>query len=179
MQAQEPASPALSCRHATIEGHVERGETFTSWFGPDLALRVVPEVSDQNPPGWTIRVTPASDATSDYAMVVTPPYRFNNPRYVSTAYSVSAEEALSHSPRDFSFVVSEQDFQRAREALEAVLWPANFSDAEVAAAEVELGAIQTFQGRFWIERGTTSEPTSASPQGAIEWMMFRAELCLP
>jgi len=177
--AQEPGTSSLRCDYVVVKGRVERGEAFERAFGPGLVFRLDPEVSDQNPPGWTIRVTPASDATSDYSMVVTPPYRFGNPRYVSTSYAVSAEEALSHSPRAFSFVAHDGAFEGAREALEVLLWPGTSTEAEVAAAEAAVGGIPSFDGRLWIEDGATSEPTSLYPRGAIELLIFRAELCVP
>jgi hypothetical protein len=161
-----------------IEGRVERGGLFEAGFASGLVFRLDPETSRLNPPGWTIRVTPTADTASDYAMVVTPPFRFGNARYVNTAYGVSAENALSMTPRDFQFVADDRNYQVARRALDVLLWPGTHTEAEVAEAEAAMKAVQTFDGRLWIEEGEARVPDSNNPQGVIEWLRFRAELCI-
>ena len=96
---QVQPAPALSCRETAVTGRVEQGEAFETAFTDGLMFRLAPETHPDNPQGWTIQITPATDARSDYAMVATPPYRFSNPRYVSAAYGITAEAALSWTPR--------------------------------------------------------------------------------
>lgn len=100
-------------------GRVTRGEGFAAGFGHDLVFHLEPEASPRNPQGWTIRVTPDSDFSSDYSMIPTPPYRFSNPRYVNTAYWVTVEGALSMNLREFAFVIDAEEYWKAQEALEA------------------------------------------------------------
>ena len=132
-----------------------------------------------NPPGWTITITPATDSQSDYAMVATPPYRFSNTRYVNTAYGITAEAALSWTPRAFAFVAGASAFESATEALGVLLWPGNYTQAEAAQAETALGEVPTYPGLFWIEDGATTVTRDPSPRGVIDWIRFRAELCAP
>ena len=103
-------------------------------------LRLEPEAHPNNPRGWTIRITSSVDSQSDYAMVATPPFRFSNPRYVNTAYEITAEAALAWTPREFAFVSNVEAYQSAMEALEVLLWPGNYTLAEVEQAEAALGA---------------------------------------
>jgi len=112
-------------------------------------------------------------------MVVTPPYRFANPRYVDTSYGVSAEAALAMNRRDFFFVASPEHYDDASRALEILLWPGSRDDTELDEANSILAALPTYSGTFWIEEGGASPPDTANPLGLIQWLSFRAHLCVP
>ena len=176
---QAPRSQAESCRETTLTGRVQRGQAFEAAFTDELVFRLEPETHPNNPPGWTIAISPAGDPQSDYAMVATPPYRFSNPRYVSTAYGITAAAALSWTPRAFAFVAGAPAFESATDALGVLLWPGNHTQAEVAQAETALKEVPTYPGRFWIEDGATTVTGDPSPRGVIDWIRFRAELCAP
>lgn len=175
---QQPG-PQVPYRDTVLSGEVRRGERFEAPFGNGLVFHLEPEASPRNPQGWTIRITPSSDHSSDYSMVATPPYRFGNPRYVNTAYGVTAEGALSVNLREFSFVVDAGEFQKAIKTLDVLLWPGEHSESEIAAAQRTMQDLPTYRGRFRIDGGQTSKPDPANPRGVIQELCFRAELCVP
>jgi hypothetical protein len=176
--AQQPgASPP--CRTEAVRGRVTAGQAFEARLSPGLMFRLDPDTLDANPPGWTIRVTPPDAADVDYSMVVTPPYRFANARYVDTGYGISAEQALADTPRDFAFVARAEDYERARGALDVLLWPYSFTDAQVDSAGAVMDALPAYPASLTIEDGEASAPTPARPLGRIEWMAFRLDACVP
>lgn len=176
--AQEPvATPP--CQVQTLRGHVRHGEPFEAQLPGGLVFRLDPDTMPQNPPGWTIRVGMGTARDEDYSMVVTPPYRFWNPRYVDTAYGVTATEALARTPREFSFVASSADYQTAKEALDVLLWPYTYSEAEVKAADQELSSLPRYPGIFWIEDGAAAPPDAGREGGIIQWITFRVDVCVP
>ena len=152
---------------------MEQGQAFVAAFTDELLFRLEPETHPNNPHGWTIQIIPATDSQSDYATVATPPYRFSNPRYVNTAYGITAEQALSWTPREFAFVADAPAYESAKEALAVLLWPGNYTQSEVAQAETALAEVLTYPGQFWIEDGATAETSSLSPRGRIDWIRFR------
>ena len=169
----------LACRETTVTGRVERGQAFEAPLGNDLVFRLDPEMQSANPPGWTIQITPASDPEVDYLMVATPPYRFSNPRYVSTAYGITADAALAWTPREFAFVAGARDFEGARQALGVLLWSGNHTQVEIAEAQAVLDRLPTYPGSLRLEAGATSAPDAAGSDAAIGWIEFTAELCVP
>jgi len=170
---------AWQCSDTTVVGRVDRGEAFSASFADGLLVRLEPEVFPANPQGWTLRVTPDSDPVTDYSFVATPPYRFWNARYLDTSYGVSAEAALSMSRRDFQYLVTAADHEIGMEAISTVLWPGEYSDAEVAQARERLEELVTGHGTLWIEGGSVAAPDEEHPLGLIEWMSFRIEICTP
>ncbi len=170
---------AAACTTEIVSGRVSEGQDFEAAIGGGLVFRLVAATYPPNPAGWTIHVTPAAPPASDYSMVATPPYRFANPRYVDTGYGVTAEAALAMTPRVFAFVASSNDFDRAWDALDVLLWPGNHAEARVDSARATMNAIPTYPGSLFIEEGSASSPSQEDPLGVIEWMSFRAELCVP
>ena len=135
-RGQQSQGPA--CRETTVTGRVEQGQAFVATFTDDLVFRLEPETHPNDPPGWTIQIIPATDSQSDYAMVATPTYRFSNPRYVNTAYGLTAEQALSWTPREFAFIADAPTYESAKEAPAVLLWPGNYARSEVTRAETAL-----------------------------------------
>lgn len=175
---QDP-DPAPACRDEVLQGRVSTGHDYEATVSPQMVFRLVAETHPQNPPGWTIRITPRSMPEVDYSMVATPPYRFANPRYVDTSYGVAADAALAWTPRRFDFVGSREDYEAATDALNVLLWPSGHAPEQVEVARSTMAGLRTYPGTFWIEDGSTLPPDSANPLGRIGWMSFRVELCLP
>ena len=173
--AQQP-TPTPPCADTVVAGRAERGTPFVTPLNGDLALRLDPGPGSE---GWTIRVTPAREANVDYAMVATPPYRFFNPRYLSTDYGVTAAEALAMAVRDFRFVAERAEYESALAALDVVLWPAGHSEVQVDEASAGLEGLRAYPGSLTISSGAVAPPTARDPLGVIEWVEFRARLCLP
>jgi len=171
-------SQAPSCRETVVTGHVQRGEAFEAALTDDLMFRLVPQAHPANPQGWTIQISPDTNPDADYLMVATPPYRFSNPRYVDTGYGITAEAALAWTPREFAFVAEAQDYEAATESLGVWLWSGTHTQPEVALAQAMVEELPTYRGLFWLEDGETRQPDDQYPQGVIEWIGFRAELCV-
>ena len=176
--AQAVGSPRR-CSSERLRGTVSSGQEFWKEVMPGLLFRLDPEAGAPNPTGWTIRVTPVDSPETDYSMVATPPYRFANPRYVDTGYGMTAQTALSMTPRDFAFVASSRDYNVARGALDVLLWPGNHSEAEVEEARSVMAELPVYPATFSILEGSVRPGDSANPNGLIEWMTFEVELCLP
>ena len=177
--AAQDVSPSPPCRAETVVGRITQGEAFSVSLTSGLTFRLEPQSLPQNPPGWTIRVTPPNDPTADYSMVATPPYRFWNPRYLDTSYGVTAAEALGRTPREFRFVGSANDYVAAQGALDILLWPATHTEPEINAANEIMERLPTFRATLRIEDGVTRPPTAESPLGQIEWLSFRLDVCDP
>ena len=104
--------------------------------------------------------------------MVTPPYRFQNARYLDTSYGTTAQVAVRTSPREFSFVLNCADFKTERERLERVLWPYTYSKKDVDEALAKLGSSPVGKGRLWIEnyRITPGQKSAAGVDlGVIRW----------
>ena len=114
--------------------------------------------------------------------VVTPPYHFQNARYLDTGYGITAQEAVRDSPREFSFVLNCADYERESKWVELAIYPSDASQKEVDEALAKLGSSPLGQGRLWIEDSKiTPGHKSGSMQdlGAIHWIKFRVEIQFP
>lgn len=169
--------PRELCPDTTISGQVASGERFEAMFADSLHFILQPSIGPPNPEGWTIRVT-GSNPDHDFLLVATPPYRFNNPRYLDTSYGHTAQEAVAWSERSFSFVLNEMDFQRMFEAIGVLLWPADEDSSAIATAREVLDTVEKGAGLFRILSSETSPPVEEAPLGRIERVVFEADLCL-
>lgn len=156
-----------------FSGKISKGEVFEQALKDGLLFRLVPN-SAGNPPGWVIMVTPKDRSRDDYVWVVTPPYRYWNPRYVDISYGMTAEEAVKMTPRDFSFVTNETDYKTADEAVNIVLWPAPFTKKEVEEATGKLEAVPKSKGTFTIVDASLSTGTDGNQE--IQSLDFKVEL---
>lgn len=177
IRAQTREAPP--CRAEVFRGRATAGEDLAIELSPTLVFRLDAEERPENPAGWTIRVTTPARAEDDFSMVATPPYRFANPRYVDTSYGIPASDALANTPRAFAFVATAEDYATGMRALDVLLWPYSFTDAQVTAASEALEALPRYSASFSIEDGATSRPTPDDPLGRIEWIAFRLDICLP
>ncbi len=169
-----------------FSGEVARGLSFRKDIGRGLDFVLSPDSMGGGITGWTIQVTPQGKPPdpecTDYLWVVTPPFRFMNARYLSTAYGFTAQEAVAMSPRDFKFVLNCDDYKAERQRVERVLWPANFRKEEVEAALVKLGSIRHGTGSLWIKDSKyTPGEKSTDPVklGEIHWIKFEVEIKFP
>lgn len=142
----------------TFQGHVEQGELFEHAIGKGLVFRLVPN-ADGNPSGWTISVAPEDRRDDDFLWVVTPPYRFWNPRYIDVSYGMSAREAVGITQRDFSFVTNDKDYQTADQAVQILLWPYTYSSRDVENAQSLLQSVPKINGTLTILNANFDPPS--------------------
>jgi len=170
-----------SDRSISFVGEVSEGQTFRKSIGHGLDFVLTPSDS-----GWTIEVSPHDKPTDrecdDFLWVVTPPYHFQNVRYLDTEYGTTAQEAVKVSPREFHFVLNCADLKTESKRVELVIYPSNASKEAVDEAGAKLGSSPSGEGRLWIKDSKIS-PGKKTPDnddlGLIHWIKFRVEIKFP
>lgn len=173
------------CIHITFSGEVFADKNFDRPFGP-LLFRLN---SEQALAGWWIEVVPTeSDSVEvEYVWAVTPPYHFDNARYLDTSYGTRAEDSVKDSPRDFNFVLDQEQFHRAEVLLNTAAYSRPLSD-ERSDAELDqesqnalavLESMSIGKGRLQILDSRVDRSAGQDGFGAIEWLKFRVELHVP
>jgi hypothetical protein len=177
--------PVCSAGAICFSGEVSAGNGFHKDLNDELALDLHLEADSRSFPAgqWTIVVSPRQpekDCT-EFASVVTPPYRSHNDQMIDTSYGVTAEDEVSSSPRQFNFVTNCKDYGTESKRLEIVLWPYNWTEREQDKALAELGSSPLGTGRLWItdSRISHANDTSDNKLGNIEWMRFTVEIRMP
>lgn len=166
-----PSAPGFGIIH--FSGEVSRGESLEKRLWNDLIF--VLKATDS---GWDISVTGGEDRDSDFVWVVTPPYRFDNARYLGTVYGHSAADAVAWTPRAFSFVTNPMDYVRAGDAVRKLLWPSRLPEMEIKAVEKTLAQVPKGNGMLKIT-GAKSSATKGDFEGRIESLSFEVEIRPP
>lgn len=154
-------------------------------FHKDLNDELTFNIQNEPPVGkWIITVSPRhseDDCSSEFTSVVNGPYRAHNQLYIDTSYGWTAEDEVSDSPREFSFVTNCKDYRTESKRLEIVLWPYNWTEQEYNKALADLGSSPLGIGRLWItgSRISHASDTPDNKLGNIEWMRFTVEIRLP
>jgi hypothetical protein len=183
----DSAFGAAHCLQVSFAGELSTGQTFQRKFGDNLLFRLNPVAAHH---GWTIEILPqVQDGTveREYIWVVTPPYRFYNPHDIDTSYGTSAGEAVRYSPRDFNFVLNEEQFKRAADLVNLAIMSHPQSDQrtgeefekESVDAIRALKALPVSKGRLSILDSHTTASSGHDDLGSIEWLKFRVELQIP
>jgi hypothetical protein len=174
------------CIRIAFSGEVSADKNFDRPFG---ALRFHLN-GEQALAGWWIEVVPAVETDSgndEYVWVVTPPYHFDNVRYLDTSYGTRAEDAVKQSPRDFNFVLDQRQFNRAAGLVNLGVSSRPHDEQK---SDVELGqesqnalaALESMsigKGRLQILDSRINSSAGQDGLGAIEWLKFRVELHVP
>jgi hypothetical protein len=175
------------CLRLSYQGEVAAGQSFSRELGEDLVFRLNPEPASG---GWFIEVVPAhatAGTHQEYVWVVTPPYHFGNPRYLDTSYGISAREAVRTSPREFNFVLDEQQYQKAAQLVDLAVSshpqddPKSQQQFEQDGREA-MAALMNFpvaRGRLWISDSRVKGAARQGDLGSIEWIKFKVELRVP
>ncbi len=171
-------------RSITFEGQAAEGQSYRKSIGPGLDFVLMPNQDWTT--GWIIKILPDDNScdlsSGDFLSIATPPYHFQNMRYLDTQYGITAQEAVRNSPREFSFVLNCADFETESKWLDLVIYPYIASKQEVDDALSKLGSSPLGKGRLWIEDskitpGHTSD--RAEDLGAIHWIKFKVEVKFP
>jgi hypothetical protein len=159
-----------------ITGELIRGEKFAKEFGNNLILELSPTDT-----GWLIEIKEKTHPDDDFLWVATPPFRFDNPRYLEMVYGRDIQQTVEWTPRDFFFVTSYLDYQKLKEAIPKVLWPTGESPETIQAAEqLILGSeIPKGTGHLQIIDAQITPPNPQNPQGVIEKLQFEVILFFP
>jgi hypothetical protein len=182
------ASPSggAGVNRISFSGEASQGETFRKSIGHGLDFVLTPASMGGGITGWTIEVaprgTPSDPECGDYVWVVTPPYHFQNARYLDTSYGITAQEAVRDSPHEFNFVLNCADFKTERGRLDVVLESYSHSQQQVDDARAKLGSSPLGKGRLWIEkyRITPGRKSTAGVElGVIHWIKFKVQLEFP
>lgn len=182
---RSPKNP--SCLRLSFQGEVSAGKSFALEFGEDLAFRLNPEAALG---GWFIEVIPktaGADADTDYVWVVTPPYHFGNQRYLDTSYGVSPRESVQNSPREFNFVLNDQQYKKAARLVDLAISSHPSSETksqeqlerEGEEATTALLKLPVATGKLWILESRVKDSTGGADSGSIEWIKFKVELRVP
>jgi hypothetical protein len=174
------------CIHITFSGEVSADKNFDRPFGT-LRFRLN---SEEASAGWWIEVVPAEGThagNDEYVWPVTPPYHFGNVRYLDTSYGTPAADAVAESPRDFNFVLDQEQFHRAADFVNIAAYshPVNLESSDVEFDKESQNAIATLEsmsigkGRLQILDSRVDSSAGQDGLGAIEWLRFRVELHVP
>jgi len=170
----------------SFSGEVSQGQTFRKSIGHGLDFVLTPSSTEDGTTGWTIQVSPQGQTVdpecTDFVWVVTPPYHFQNVRYLDTSYSTTAQEAMRVSPREFQFVLNCADFKTESRRVDLAIYPSTASKQEVDDAMAKLGSSPLGRGRLWIKRYRITPGRKAeagADLGAIHWIEFKVEIRFP
>lgn len=156
------------------------GQAYERSFGAGLVFGLRPATdAPPSPEGWTIEVR-EERGEHDFVWVATPPYRFANPRDLTTSYGMGAREVIEWDRRSFGFVTGEEEYQALAEVVSKLLW----SGSDTTAAAQDSARVHW---RGMIERAGSGElrivdaevagPEPGRPLGRIERIAFTVELC--
>jgi hypothetical protein len=175
------------CILLSFRGEVSANQAFQRKFGDGLLFRLVPKGEQF---GWDIEVVPdrpGDTSQSEYIWVVTPPYHFWNPRYLDASYGMSASEAVRSSPRNFNFVLNEEQYKKAADLVALAVTSHPQSDkrsAEEFEKESQDAAKALFKfpvakGRLIILKSRIGTSDESGKQSFIKWLEFRVDLRVP
>jgi hypothetical protein len=182
------AAPVSAQVHSiTFSGEVSENQVFRKQIAQGLDFVLTPNTMQPGViTGWIIEVSPHIRPTDpqchDFAWAVTPPYHFQNARYLDTSYNTLAQDAVGASPRDFKFVLNCVDLKAEWERVNRVLQPLDYSKSEVEEARAKLGSSPAGTGRLWIEDYKITPGERSSPGvdlGKIRWIRFKVQINLP
>lgn len=164
-----------------LTGEVSRGQEFQKEIGFGLIFRLEP-----NEEGWMIRIVPKAacgEDVGDWASVVNPPYRNYNSLHVDASYGFTAKEAVENrNPREFSFVVTCEDYNIESHLLHIVLWDYGHSQQEREEAMAKLGTSPLGKAKFTILDSKVSpaeRDIEGKNYGKIDWLKFRLDITPP
>lgn len=173
-----PTHKRITYQKVEFRGEVKRGEDFRRLFGPGLVFWLTPHPDGS---GWTIEVCEVVESfcATDFVWMVSPPYRSYNDRYLDTSYGFTAAEAVKRSPREFRFVVSKGDYERAKWLYDHLSQSRPPGEAPLSEAELEHYhndrerlIAHAGKGTLWITGSTIKD-------GKIESVRFRVRLEIP
>jgi len=177
----QPAPSQEKHLRLKFSGEVSRGQAFEKEIGHNLIFRLIPWEH-----GWFISVGGQANADRDFAEVVTPPYRGVNELQIAGWHFRNADNSgpnkgdvnAPQEIREFRFVLNKEDYNKASDALERMLWPYQYSEEQIKEAEKIHGELKTAKGVLTIKDMRLGN-LEMGPRAWFEYMKFEVELYLP
>ncbi len=169
-----------------FKGEIVRGEKFEKVLPNGLVFALLPEeYVETGWMGWTVHIGPSSDSSQNYAGIATPPFRGTNTlqilgwhfRNVDNTGPNDGSVNAPQEERGFGFVLREEDYQIASDAVECIMWPSLCEDMDVQAAIDLHQSVSMGTGTLQItslELGNLKQ----GEQAWIEYMEFEVEIDL-
>jgi hypothetical protein len=188
-----------SCQSFRFSGEVREGEAFRQVIGAEASFFVDPSGSPGG--GWSFEIGPTSSGQIEgygYIRLVTPPYRGLHITMIYPTYAMAAQYIVTKNDRDFWFLFTRQDAEKARAAVDQLVSSGSTQSLEESLAQ--LAALPMGRGIFRIVDsdiipGTAkeNEPISAEllkhgyPDratievlyGVVKRIVFEVELVVP
>jgi hypothetical protein len=171
-----------NCAPVRFAGEVTRNQRYVHALPGNLEFRLLP-----SPEGWSIAIGRPGDRTEDYAGIATPPYHGVNAVFIEAWHFRNADntgpnEGEVDAPgkiRDFSFVVSEAQYDKFMNAL------STWSGEKPAATAKQRDAATNFLLNGPRRKGTLTivdMQLGGLGKGMHPWfesMKFTVNLCFP
>ena len=164
-----------------FSGEVLRGETFEKEISSNLVFRLVPR-----PQGWDIQIGNKTNPDLDFSRITLPLRGINsrqlNGWHFRNADNTGINDGSVNAPqeiREFEFVVGQEDYDIAFDALTKLSWPYDYTDEEVDEASEQIyGGLKRGTGILTV---TDMELGNLEPneQAWFERVKFDVELILP
>src|SRR5205814_7779700 len=131
----------------------------------------------QGEDGWSIVITHAASPDKDLVYPVNPPYRFSNRQHIGPGYGDTARESVADTQRNLAFIYCPGDIVKAWADLDRVLWPYNYTEAEVQKATNDLTQIPTGTVSFEVLAADLGPDTKQpGSEERVQGLKFRATI---
>lgn len=171
----------------SFTGQVSRGEKFEKTLPGNLVFALLPTTyAEIGWVGWNIHLGSSSESSHNYAGVVTLPLRGTNDLQIIGWHfrnedNTGPNDGSIYAPQEerfFSYILNEENYQIASDAVECIMWPLLCEEMDTHEAIDLHQSVPTMGGRLLI---TNLELGNLEPgrQPWIEYMEFEVELNLP
>lgn len=171
----------------SFTGQVRRGEKFEKIVPGNLVFVLYPTTyAEIGWVGWTLYLGPILEPSRNYAGVVTLPLRGTNDLQIIGWHfrnedNTGPNDGSIYAPQEerlFSYVLNEEDYQIASDAVECIMWPLLCEEMDTHEAIDLHQSVPTMGGGLLI---TNLELGNLEPgaQPWIEHMEFEVELNVP
>jgi hypothetical protein len=187
-----------SCQSFSFSGKVQGEESFRQVVGTEASFFVDPSGGAGG--GWSFEIGPTSAGRigdRDYIYLVTPPYRGFNVTMIYPAYGMAAQYIAAKGDRDFWFLFTRQDAEKARAAVDQLLWGSTRTPEDYLAPFASLpmgkGKFRIVDSEFTpgtakefepippelLKHGYPDRATLEALYGVVKRIVFEVELVVP
>ncbi|MCI0706667.1 MAG: hypothetical protein L0Y80_04170 [Ignavibacteriae bacterium] len=167
-----------------FHGEARRGEVFEHTIRSNLVFRLIPLEF-----GWLISMGDTVASGDNFCAIVTPPYRGINHIYVEGWHFRNSDNSGPNDvglknvnapgeEREFFFVLNTQDYQKAFDALQKLMWSHSYTQQEVDSAGRTHEQLPKGSGKLIVKELTLNNLEIGKHAG-IDFMKFDVELTFP